>query len=114
MSYMEEYKKRIGDCQYCEREHSVACNECYGYSFKDKLSFFDFIRKSVKEQAAKRFDDSKQGHELLDTIVRTECVFKDAKQRYNDEKEKFVEEALQKLESQIEQLGSECFTGENE
>ena len=110
MSYMEEYRKRIGDCQYCERKNSAVCRECFGYSFRDKLNFLDFIRENVEEQAAKRFDDSQQGHELLDTLSQTERSFKDAKQRYNDEKKKYVEEALQKLESRIEQLGNEYST----
>lgn len=110
MSYIEEYRKRIGKCQYCACDSAVCHHSCYGYSFKDKLSLFDFIRERVKEQATRRFDDSQQGHELLDAMAQTELAFKDAKQRYNDEKKKYIEEALQKLESQIEQLGNEYFT----
>lgn len=107
MGYLEDYQKRVGHCEYCtHRRDGLYCgNECYGSNFIDKLSLFDFIRENIKQKAISQFDQTEQGAKLKKDVEIASVALKKASWVYEDEKEKFVQSQLDKLNNQINSLG---------
>ena len=106
MGYIEDYQKRIGHCEYCIRGNGLYCEEdCYGGNFIDKLSLFDFIREDVKQKAISQFDQTEQGAKLKKEMEIASVALKKASRVYEDEKAKFRQSQLDKLNTQINSLG---------
>jgi hypothetical protein len=103
MNYIEEYSKRHG-CENCSRNGTDYCHECYGYSFRDKLNLFEFIKDKAEANAINKFDNSERGIELITMIKEAKAVLEEAEIQYKEEKEKAVDEAIKKLENQINNL----------
>lgn len=107
MGYLDEYKSRIGKCEFCEFHNvtgSMMCAECYGSAFKDKLDLYEFIRRSVKDNATANFNNTDKGRSLLDALDKCRDALYEAEHVYESEKHLYIESELNRIDDIINTL----------